>query len=525
MLALYDSAGVLLHLITEYDSLIAEPRFADHGEWRARLPLSAWSKVTDPDVYFARVGTDAEVYLLETPLLTREMKVEVSGRSASTLLELRTPTQTLDWSGQRAGQIMAALFTHLSSTSRSLLITMGTDATVGTITRKQVGWGDMSTILLDVCAATGAGFSTRFDSGGAVKLDMMMPADSGRFLGEKFNAESSSVRVLPGSKRGWFNYAYVLGEGEGSERVQVTVDQRAGAELRELYVDARDLQRDDLTLEQYQDVLRARGAEKLAEARRLDYVEADDMTEIAPAPATTVYAEGFAGVSGSIVDYDGWSAYSGATGVTDDTKGSRLVRATSTSTSGRLQRPVSFPLDGLEVSFSLAANSTAEQVRAQFNQTGGGIFARVRLYNTTLQYTTDGLTWTTLVSSLPVVGVHTFTIGFTAGSSSAVLTHNSTPYALPLSAAVAGSLVAIAFLPYDAGGVGFFGNISIVTPPTQGGSWKPGDVATYAGPHFSGSLMVTGVQEIHEAGKVTRRVSLGPPPPQTLAAVIKRQQL
>lgn len=74
------------------------------------------------------------------------------------------------------------------------------------------------------------------------------------------------------------NFAYVAGEGEGADRVIVTVDLRQeGEDLRELYVDARDLARDDgegnvIPMEKYQEQLRQRGREKLTEHRLVETV-------------------------------------------------------------------------------------------------------------------------------------------------------------------------------------------------------------------------------------------------------------
>lgn len=77
------------------------------------------------------------------------------------------------------------------------------------------------------------------------------------------------------------NFAYVAGEGEGTDRVAVTVDLRNEREdLRELYVDARDLARDDgegniTPMEKYQEQLRQRGREKLTEHRLVETVSGD----------------------------------------------------------------------------------------------------------------------------------------------------------------------------------------------------------------------------------------------------------
>ena len=62
------------------------------------------------------------------------------------------------------------------------------------------------------------------------------------------------------------NYAIVLGEGEGVSRKKLIIDLRkSDEELREILVDARDLQSNDLTNEEYEDKLRQRGLQQLAE--------------------------------------------------------------------------------------------------------------------------------------------------------------------------------------------------------------------------------------------------------------------
>ncbi len=77
---------------------------------------------------------------------------------------------------------------------------------------------------------------------------------------------------------GYKNFAYVAGEGEGADRIVITVDLRQpGERLRELYVDARDLARDDgegniTPMEKYQEQLRQRGREKLTEHRLVETV-------------------------------------------------------------------------------------------------------------------------------------------------------------------------------------------------------------------------------------------------------------
>jgi len=82
------------------------------------------------------------------------------------------------------------------------------------------------------------------------------------------------------------NFAYVQGEGEGSARVTITVDIRQDPteQRREVYVDARDLQKtytDDggtqhtLTQNEYEERLRQRGIEKLTDYLKIETVNSD----------------------------------------------------------------------------------------------------------------------------------------------------------------------------------------------------------------------------------------------------------
>ena len=73
------------------------------------------------------------------------------------------------------------------------------------------------------------------------------------------------TQSITNSIKGFKNYAIVLGEGAGSERIRVDVDLSAGGVRRELIVDARDQQQKEETPEQYNQCLMSRGVEKLLE--------------------------------------------------------------------------------------------------------------------------------------------------------------------------------------------------------------------------------------------------------------------
>jgi hypothetical protein len=89
---------------------------------------------------------------------------------------------------------------------------------------------------------------------------------------------SDEFRNISGPKymansQNYKNYAIVGGEGEGAARVIVEVDKTNGEPRRELYVDAKDLQKGDLTDADYQAQLHQRGLEKLAESGKTESFE------------------------------------------------------------------------------------------------------------------------------------------------------------------------------------------------------------------------------------------------------------
>ncbi len=83
------------------------------------------------------------------------------------------------------------------------------------------------------------------------------------------------------NKSSYKNFAYVAGEGEGSNRTVIEVDARKpGEKRREIWVDARDLQRQDsngktINETEYRALLRNRGTEKLQEYPMIETVNSD----------------------------------------------------------------------------------------------------------------------------------------------------------------------------------------------------------------------------------------------------------
>lgn len=147
----------------------------------------------------------------------------------------------------------------------------------------QISWGSVLEAEEKVAEFTGLGFRVVADGSFAETFEVYRGkdrtdpesadyvgyfSDSAKMLSNvSFETDISELR----------NAAVVAGEGEGPDRVVVEVDESAGGEKRELFVDASDIQstykdqagtEHTMTAGEYQEALRARGREKLAETRK-----------------------------------------------------------------------------------------------------------------------------------------------------------------------------------------------------------------------------------------------------------------
>lgn len=74
--------------------------------------------------------------------------------------------------------------------------------------------------------------------------------------------------------------AYVGGEGEGSQRVYVTVGSGTGLDLREVFVDAKDIHSDGMTTAEYEAALAQRGQEALDKADISESVDCEAAPDV-----------------------------------------------------------------------------------------------------------------------------------------------------------------------------------------------------------------------------------------------------
>lgn len=196
-----------------------------------------------------------------------EKKIVASGRFMSSLLDRRLIKQTFSYSG-KTEIAMRNLINYVVAIPRLTLGTIkGFDQTV----IFQATMKELLSILIKLSKSSGIGFriipnlvdkTLIFDTYMGVDRSVTQSTNNKVIFSERF-ANLDQV-VYSWNNQLLKSYAVVGGEGEGQDRVYVYVGGGTGLNLREVFVDARDVRSDDFaTNVQYLDALRQRGYEAL----------------------------------------------------------------------------------------------------------------------------------------------------------------------------------------------------------------------------------------------------------------------
>ncbi|QNK41820.1 siphovirus ReqiPepy6 Gp37-like family protein [Caproicibacter fermentans] len=220
---------------------------------------------------------------IETPEGSTSEEITATGRMGSSMLDQRVVTPTLIFSGAVEDAMRKAVSDNAISARPLPHLTLGSAAGYAPTCSFQATGKTALTVCTALSKASTLGFRARLDvPGRAWAFEVYQGVD--RSIAQHalprvlFSDEYSNIKApkYEINTTGYANYAYVAGEGEGADRVIVEVDQTNGEPRRELWVDARDLQKgEDMTDDQYREQLRQRGLEKLAEASKAENFSAD----------------------------------------------------------------------------------------------------------------------------------------------------------------------------------------------------------------------------------------------------------
>lgn len=138
------------------------------------------------------------------------------------------------------------------------------DTDLGIKAQHQISNSSFLELCNSLCEDTDLGIKVE-RSGSGLVAEFYQPAiNKNLIFSKRFgNLAEPSITL---SSENYKNFAIVMGEGSGGERVTVEVDMSNGADHREVVVDARDVQTyEGETATQYRERLAQRGVEKLLE--------------------------------------------------------------------------------------------------------------------------------------------------------------------------------------------------------------------------------------------------------------------
>lgn len=222
-------------------------------------------------------GMAADDYSNEITATGRMLSAGLSRRGIKTVVNISNATY-------EAAMRKLVDVSAISVTNPLPHLLLGEEKGLGNAVTLQVSYKDLYTYLTKLSACSNLGFRVRADyKEKLMYFEVYEGKDHSK--NQKGNKRVVFSEVYRNINKATFTtndqtyktHAVVFGDGEGTARtvMEATVDETAaGWQRRELMVDARDIQRDELTTAQYQAALIQRGTEKLKECGIVECLEA-----------------------------------------------------------------------------------------------------------------------------------------------------------------------------------------------------------------------------------------------------------
>lgn len=243
-------------VIDEFTSLRWRRKYYDVGEFELHITNNASNLFeTTTDIVYVWFKGSVERGVVETVTVTRD-EIALTGRFESKNM-IKTVVQKLI-ANKAAPLVMAQAFSGSTDNQSSVTDSINV----------QWRWNTLYDIEKSIARAYNIGFyqleNTLYLYDG---IDRSVNQSSNKqvvFLDDDLLEPTWTL-----DDTNYYSLAYVAGQGEGDERVFISV----GSGSDQIYVDARDLAQEDQSLQEYQAQLAQRGIEALAEKVKVDTFE------------------------------------------------------------------------------------------------------------------------------------------------------------------------------------------------------------------------------------------------------------
>lgn len=267
----YNAQMMLQGVMEDQRSLIWTRKYFEPGNFELHAPI------TDSNLRLTKRGNliwlkgYQEAGVIEDRTISESSsarEITAKGRFLSSYMDRRLIKSTVNYSGT----VEDAMRQLLAGVTAIPLVELGSRNGFPETVSFQATYKNLLTYENKLAMASGIGFRFRPDfTGKRIFFETYKGAD--RTISQRTNSRVifseeydnlNSVTYRENDQL-YKTVAYVGGEGEGSERVYVQVGSGSGLELREVFVDAKDLRSEDLTAEEYTAQLTQRGLDTLAE--------------------------------------------------------------------------------------------------------------------------------------------------------------------------------------------------------------------------------------------------------------------
>ncbi len=276
-LYIYDGARKLSGIVEVFEFFRWTRRYRACGDFELRT-------VADAGLALLKMGNilwksdDQEAGIIEHIELTMEEGrdiVLVRGRFASSLLGRRIVWGTEILNGdisEAVGQIIGNNVINPGIAARKISGFAYDSDNLGVPINEQVSYKNVLRVTEGLCEAADLGFKTVWDgAAGTFTFKLYRGGDSQAVFSKDYDNLLTQTYVR--SELNYANAALIGGEGEGAQREMQTIDGSAGTDRREIFVDAKDLRRDDFN-DNYASALMGRGQAKLAEQAAVSALDA-----------------------------------------------------------------------------------------------------------------------------------------------------------------------------------------------------------------------------------------------------------
>lgn len=269
--------------IDSYESLEWVKRFNDVGDF---VLVTAATKENMELLQYGNIlmrTDDEQVCIIESInilLTSSEEKITVKGSAAENILNRRIIwTQTTAKSSETAENFIRRLITEnaISPTVAARKINniaLGTRRGFTDVIEKQVTGDKLLTTISEICKSYNYGFKmTILNNKLTFNLykgtDRSYKQSNNPYVVFSENFDNLAETEYQNSKQNYSNVALVGGEGEGTDRKYTTAGNvnATGLNRYEMFVDAKDISSNsgEITTTEYNNLLKERGKEKLAE--------------------------------------------------------------------------------------------------------------------------------------------------------------------------------------------------------------------------------------------------------------------